>query len=32
MPTVSYKGGRAGFVTVLDTRRNAFPSYDGNGM
>lgn len=31
-PTVSYKGGRAGFVKVLDAGRIAFPSYDGNGM
>ena len=31
-PTVSYKGGRPGFVKVLDPRTIAFPSYDGNGM
>jgi len=31
-PTVSYKGGQPGFVTVLDDRTLAFPSYDGNGM
>jgi len=31
-PTVSYKGGPAGFVKVLDARTIAFPSYDGNGM
>jgi predicted pyridoxine 5'-phosphate oxidase superfamily flavin-nucleotide-binding protein len=31
-PDVSYKGGRPGFVRVLDERRIAFPSYDGNGM
>lgn len=31
-PTVSYKGGVAGFVRVLDDRTLAFPSYDGNGM
>lgn len=31
-PTVSYKGGRAGFVKVLDPRTIVFPSYDGNGM
>lgn len=31
-PTVSYKGGRPGFVKVLDPRSIAFPSYDGNGM
>jgi predicted pyridoxine 5'-phosphate oxidase superfamily flavin-nucleotide-binding protein len=31
-PDVSYKGGRPGFVRVLDDRRIAFPSYDGNGM
>ncbi|MDR4307403.1 pyridoxamine 5'-phosphate oxidase family protein [Chelatococcus sambhunathii] len=32
MPTVSYKGGGAGFVRVLDPRTIAFPGYDGNGM
>jgi len=31
-PTVSYKGGDAGFVKVLDNNTLAFPSYDGNGM
>lgn len=31
-PTVSYKGGMAGFVRVLDDKTIAFPSYDGNGM
>ncbi|MGQ0673851.1 MAG: pyridoxamine 5'-phosphate oxidase family protein [Hyphomicrobium sp.] len=31
-PTVSYKGGDAGFVRVVDAGRIAFPSYDGNGM
>ncbi len=31
-PDVSYKGGRPGFVQVLDDSRLAFPSYDGNGM
>lgn len=31
-PTVSYKGGMAGFVRVLDGKTLAFPSYDGNGM
>jgi predicted pyridoxine 5'-phosphate oxidase superfamily flavin-nucleotide-binding protein len=31
-PTVSYKGGDRGFVTVVDDRTLAFPSYDGNGM
>lgn len=31
-PTVSYKGGKPGFVKVLDDRRLAFPSYNGNGM
>lgn len=31
-PTVSYKGGAAGFVRVLDPRTIAFPGYDGNGM
>ena len=31
-PTCSYKGGNPGFVTVLDERTLAFPSYDGNGM
>lgn len=31
-PDVSYKGGHPGFVKVLDEKRLAFPSYDGNGM
>lgn len=31
-PDVSYKGGRPGFVRVLDDRTLVFPSYDGNGM
>jgi uncharacterized protein len=31
-PTVSYKGGDAGFVKVLDNHTLIFPSYDGNGM
>src|SRR5262245_39764615 len=31
-PTVSYKGGSVGVVTVVDARTLAFPSYDGNGM
>ena len=31
-PTVSHKGGPAGFVKVLDSATIAFPSYDGNGM
>ena len=31
-PTVSYKGGEAGFVRVLDAKTLVFPSYDGNGM
>ena len=31
-PDVSYKGGRPGFVAVVDDRTVRFPSYDGNGM
>ena len=31
-PTVSYKGGDPGFVSVIDKTTLAFPSYDGNGM
>lgn len=31
-PTVSYKGGGVGFVTVVDPKTLAFPIYDGNGM
>lgn len=31
-PDCSYKGGRPGFVRVLDDQTIAFPDYDGNGM
>lgn len=31
-PTVSYKGGGPGLVSVVDERNLAFPDYDGNGM
>ena len=31
-PTVSYKGGPVGVVTVVDPTTLVFPSYDGNGM
>ena len=31
-PDVSYKGGRPGFVRVVDEHTLRFPSYDGNGM
>ena len=31
-PTVSYKGGGTGVVTVVDPSTLVFPSYDGNGM
>ena len=31
-PTVSYKGGAAGFVRILNATQVMFPSYDGNGM
>jgi len=31
-PTVSFKGGGAGLVTVQDERSLLFPIYDGNGM
>jgi predicted pyridoxine 5'-phosphate oxidase superfamily flavin-nucleotide-binding protein len=31
-PTVSYKGGAPGTVTVVDPGTLVFPSYDGNGM
>ncbi len=31
-PTVSYKGGDVGTVTVIDEKTLAFPAYDGNGM
>ena len=30
-PTVSYKGGDIGFVTVIDNATLAIPIYDGNG-
>ena len=30
-PTVSYKGGDVGFVTVIDNSTLAIPIYDGNG-
>lgn len=30
-PTVSYKGGDIGFVTVIDSATLAIPIYDGNG-
>ena len=29
---MSYKGGDAGFITIVDDQTIAFPSYDGNGM
>lgn len=32
MPTVSYKGGAPGLVSVLDPSTLVFPDYDGNGM
>ena len=32
MPTVSYKGGQAGFVKVVDGNTLVFPGFDGNGM
>jgi len=32
LPTVSYKGGDAGFVKIVDKTTIAFPSYNGNGM
>jgi hypothetical protein len=32
VPTVGYKGGAPGFVTVVDDRTLAFPNYNGNGM
>ncbi len=32
MPTVSYKGGGIGIVSVLSPSTLAFPTYDGNGM
>jgi len=31
-PTVSYKGGPVGLVSVLDPSTLIFPNYDGNGM
>lgn len=31
-PTVSFKGGDAGFVKIIDNTTLIFPSYDGNGM
>jgi predicted pyridoxine 5'-phosphate oxidase superfamily flavin-nucleotide-binding protein len=31
-PDCSYKGGRPGFVRVVDSKTLAFPSYDGNEM
>jgi len=31
-PTVSYKGGSPGFVTITAPNQLMFPSYDGNGM
>lgn len=31
-PTVSYKGGDVGLVTVVDPKTIVFPFYDGNGM
>lgn len=31
-PDCSYKGGRPGFVRILDDHTLAFPDYDGNGM
>lgn len=32
MPTVSYKGGPIGLVSVIDDKTLGFPGYDGNGM
>ena len=32
MPTVSYKGGPVGVVSVIDDTTLGFPGYDGNGM
>lgn len=32
MPTVSYKGGAAGFVRIIAPSELVFPIYDGNGM
>ena len=31
-PDCSYKGGRPGFVRVVDPQTLAYPDYDGNGM
>ncbi|HWQ38447.1 MAG TPA: pyridoxamine 5'-phosphate oxidase family protein [Burkholderiales bacterium] len=31
-PECSYKGGKPGFVRVVDHHTLVFPSYDGNGM
>ena len=31
-PTVSYKGGTSGLISVIDKNTIAFPFYDGNGM
>jgi predicted pyridoxine 5'-phosphate oxidase superfamily flavin-nucleotide-binding protein len=31
-PTVSYKGGCAGFARVIDAKTLVFPNYNGNGM
>ncbi len=31
-PTVSYKGGSPGVLSVLDPKTVIFPAYDGNGM
>ncbi len=31
-PDCSYKGGRPGFVRIVEPGTLAFPSYDGNGM
>jgi uncharacterized protein len=31
-PDCSYKGGKPGFVRLVDAQTLAFPSYDGNGM
>jgi len=31
-PTVSYKGGNVGTLTVVDSKTIVFPAYDGNGM
>jgi uncharacterized protein len=31
-PDCSYKGGRPGFIRIIDDTTLAFPSYDGNGQ